>query len=47
MIENIKKAIKITWFAIKWHWENRRWENCRHKRRSYGRALDKYVASLG
>lgn len=30
--------IKLLLFYIKWHWDNRKWEDCRHKRRAYKRA---------
>ena len=33
--------IKVLLFLIKWHWKNRKWENCRQKRRAFERALMK------
>ena len=33
--------MKYFLFYIKWHWKNRKWENCRHKRRAFERALEK------
>ena len=39
-----KKLSKITLllFYIKWHWKNRKWEDCRHKRRAYRRSWLKH-----
>ena len=33
--------IKILLFSLKWHWKNRKWKNCRQKRRAFERALVK------
>lgn len=33
--------IKRMIFIVKWHWKNRNWCECRHKRRSLDRALKK------
>lgn len=31
--------LKIWIFNIKWNWKNRKWQNCRAKRRAYEKAL--------
>ena len=36
------RNIKQLLFYIKWHWENRKWKDCRHKRRAYRRAWLKH-----
>lgn len=33
--------IKVVLFSMKWHWKNRKWKNCRHKRRAFETALMK------
>lgn len=36
---NKPSKLKMWFFNIKWNWENRKWQNCRAKRRAYEKAL--------
>lgn len=38
MIKRVKRRL----FILKWNWKNRRWQECRHKRRAFERELAKY-----